>query len=309
MRSYLVVLLFVAVTAGSSVSTAVRAQETGAQTDQERPMRIKVGANVQAAALIIYVLPKYSGDMQSRNLRGQVVLHAIVDIDGAVKQLAVVSGPAELAPSALEAVKLWRYKQTLLNGQPVEVDTTINVDFPPEKPSTRPPASAATSVPRPDPLAVPLATLKTEAEALAAVDPETAADIRHLVELTGGRNLMAQIFHSQMAPIKDMLLQKLPPSGNRETIANRFIQMMEDRVSSDEFINLLIPVYAKHFSHDDIKSMITFFNSPPGRRFLQESSAYIHDVQEAASQHWTLVVMPELLEEMSKEFPEIGKVN
>ncbi len=151
------------------------------------------------------------------------------------------------------------------------------------------------------------AAQKKEANALAAVDPQTAADIRYLIKITGAKNVMSQTFNSLIALLKDMLLDKMRPGENREKIVNRFIELMEDRVSSDDVDDLLIPVYAKHFSHDDIKSMIAFFDSPPGRRFVQESPVYLRDVQEAASEHWELIVKPQILEEMRKEFPEKSK--
>jgi len=57
------------------------------------------------------------------------VLHAIIDKDGTVQQLEVISGHPLLVQAALDAVKQWRYKPTLLNTEPVQVDTTISVVF------------------------------------------------------------------------------------------------------------------------------------------------------------------------------------
>jgi len=148
------------------------------------------------------------------------------------------------------------------------------------------------------------AAQKKEADALAAIDPRTAADIRYLIKIMGAKNITSQTFNSLIAPLKDMLLDKMPPDENRRKIVNRFIQLMEDRVSSGDLDDLLIPVYAKHFSHDDIKSMIAFYDSPAGRHLVQESPVYLRDVQEAASEHWRLIAKPEILEEMRKEFPE-----
>jgi periplasmic protein TonB len=58
-----------------------------------------------------------------------VVLTAIIDKDGNVQKLQLVSGHPMLAPAAIEAVKHWRYKPFLLNGQPLEVETTVTVSF------------------------------------------------------------------------------------------------------------------------------------------------------------------------------------
>jgi protein TonB len=62
-------------------------------------------------------------------IQGNVVLHAIIGKDGRVGELEVVSGHPLLVQSALDAVKNWRYQPTQLNGDPVEVDTTITVSF------------------------------------------------------------------------------------------------------------------------------------------------------------------------------------
>ncbi len=63
------------------------------------------------------------------HISGTVVLHAIIAKDGTIQELEFVSGPPMLVKSAMDAVKQWRYKPYLLNGDPVEVETTINVDF------------------------------------------------------------------------------------------------------------------------------------------------------------------------------------
>jgi protein TonB len=58
-----------------------------------------------------------------------VVLQAVIGKDGTIQNLRVVSGHPMLAQAALDAVKQWRYKPYYLNGEPVDVDTTINVNF------------------------------------------------------------------------------------------------------------------------------------------------------------------------------------
>ena len=62
-------------------------------------------------------------------IHGEVVLTALIDKDGNIENLQIVSGHPLLAPAAINAVKQWRYKPYLLNGQPVEVETTITVNF------------------------------------------------------------------------------------------------------------------------------------------------------------------------------------
>jgi protein TonB len=93
------------------------------------PARIKQGGNVTAASILNQTRPVYPPLARQARIQGNVVLHAIIDKDGKVAQLEVISGHPLLVQSALDAVKQWRYKPTLLNGDPVEVDTTITVTF------------------------------------------------------------------------------------------------------------------------------------------------------------------------------------
>jgi len=93
------------------------------------PARIKQGGEVTAASIITQTRPAYPALARQARIQGTVVLHAIIDKEGKVAQLEVVSGHPLLVQSAIEAVRQWRYKPTQLNGDPVEVDTTIQVTF------------------------------------------------------------------------------------------------------------------------------------------------------------------------------------
>lgn len=93
------------------------------------PTRVKQGGNVTAALIITQTRPVYPPLARQARIQGNVVLHAIIDKEGKVAQLEVISGHPLLVQAALDAVKQWRYKPTQLNGDPVEVDTTITVTF------------------------------------------------------------------------------------------------------------------------------------------------------------------------------------
>lgn len=93
------------------------------------PQRIRQGGNVQAALLISQPMPVYPPLARQARIQGSVVLHAIISKDGRVEQLSVISGHPLLIQAALDAVRQWRYHPTLLNNEPVEVDTTITVSF------------------------------------------------------------------------------------------------------------------------------------------------------------------------------------
>jgi protein TonB len=93
------------------------------------PQRIKVGGNVQQARLVRQPRPVYPPLAKQARIQGVVKLSAIISKDGTVQHLEVISGHPLLVPSALEAVKQWVYQPTLLNGEPVEVVTQIDVNF------------------------------------------------------------------------------------------------------------------------------------------------------------------------------------
>jgi len=73
--------------------------------------------------------PVYPIEAKKAGVSGTVVLSATIGTDGIVKDLQVVSGPQMLQQAALDAVRSWRYRPYLLNGQPVEIHTTVNVIF------------------------------------------------------------------------------------------------------------------------------------------------------------------------------------
>jgi len=93
------------------------------------PKRVRVSQGVTKGLLIQKIEPKYPPVALSARIWGQVVLQAIIGKDGEIKELSLVSGHPMLAPAAIEAVRQWRYRPFLLNGEPVEVDTTVTVTF------------------------------------------------------------------------------------------------------------------------------------------------------------------------------------
>ena len=95
------------------------------------PQRIRVGGSVQASKLIRQVKPAYPKFAQAQGIEGTVLLNAVIGKDGHLLSIKVMNKLAdpELATVAVAAVEQWQYEPTLLNGEPVEVITTISVDF------------------------------------------------------------------------------------------------------------------------------------------------------------------------------------
>jgi protein TonB len=93
------------------------------------PKSIRVGGNVQAAKLIRQPKPAYPPLAKQARVQGTVRFNAVIGKDGTIQNLTLVSGHPLLVPSAQEAVRQWVYQPTLLNNEPVEVVTTIDVNF------------------------------------------------------------------------------------------------------------------------------------------------------------------------------------
>ncbi len=93
------------------------------------PAHVRVGGVVQSAKLVRQPRPVYPELARRARIQGVVKLHALISKDGIIEDLRIVSGDPLLAPAALEAVKQWVYRPTLLNGEPVGVETEIDVNF------------------------------------------------------------------------------------------------------------------------------------------------------------------------------------
>jgi protein TonB len=93
------------------------------------PTRVKVSAGVTSGLLIRKVQPTYPPLAKQARISGSVVLQAVIGKDGTIQNLRAVSGHPMLIQSAIDAVRQWKYKPYFLNGEPVEVDTQVTVNF------------------------------------------------------------------------------------------------------------------------------------------------------------------------------------
>lgn len=93
------------------------------------PARIRVSSGVSTGLLIKKVQPTYPPLAKQARIQGHVLLQAEISKEGTIQNLQLISGHPMLAPAAIEAVKQWRYKPYLLNGEPVAVETQVDVIF------------------------------------------------------------------------------------------------------------------------------------------------------------------------------------
>jgi TonB family protein len=110
-------------------SITIHARNAAAAAPAGHPIR--VGGNVQPARLIKQTRPEYPADLQQAGVEGTVMIRAVVSKDGSLLSPQVINTEIDsrLADLALSAIRQWRYQPSLLNGEPVEVLTTVSVDF------------------------------------------------------------------------------------------------------------------------------------------------------------------------------------
>lgn len=104
--------------------------ETRQVTNVTSPTRLRISGNVQAAKMVHQVRPVYPKEAKAAGIQGLVRMQSVISKEGDVMSLKLLAAPsAELARAAMESVNQWKYSPTLLNGEPVEVVTFVDVNF------------------------------------------------------------------------------------------------------------------------------------------------------------------------------------
>jgi len=130
---------------------------------------IRVGGNIQAERLVHWVAPQ-----SPENARGVVRFTATIAKDGSVQSVRLASGPAQLVALAQAAVMQWRYQPTLLNGEPVQVVSMVDVTFPPQRPANIPEEAPVAESPKPTPRRPVPPRPRALAQRVEAIYPEAA---------------------------------------------------------------------------------------------------------------------------------------
>lgn len=103
--------------------------DTVGSNGTEPPKRVRISQGVSEGMLIHKVIPVYPAEARANRVQGNVILQAVIDRDGRLKDIRAVQGAPELISAAVGAVQQWRYKPYYLKGEPVEVETVITVNF------------------------------------------------------------------------------------------------------------------------------------------------------------------------------------
>jgi TonB family protein len=104
----------------------LKAADTPSAHESSSPPTV---SQVTPAALIYKVNPEYPAIARSARVQGSVVMRAVIGTDGAIQQLELIKGNPLLVNAAMQAAKKWRYRPALLDGKPVEIETTVTINF------------------------------------------------------------------------------------------------------------------------------------------------------------------------------------
>jgi protein TonB len=114
---------------GGGVPGAFGDMKSAPKVQAAAPKKVNISGGVAAGMLLDKTMPMYPPIAKAARVSGTVVLQATISKTGTIMNLRVISGPAMLQQAAMDAVRSWRYRPYLLNNDPVEVDTTVNVVF------------------------------------------------------------------------------------------------------------------------------------------------------------------------------------
>jgi hypothetical protein len=141
---------------------------------------------------------------------------------------------------------------------------------------------------------------------LRLADPGKEADIRRLIELTGTAKLALGITTASLKRDRAMLERAFPPGPRQQEMVDIFVKKFEARMNAHDLMERMVPIYDRHFSHDDIKALLSFYQSPAGQRTLQVMPQIL---QESAGigVTWGQELGQAILLEMEKEGYEIQR--
>jgi len=280
------------------------------------PKRIRLAGSVEAAKLIAKAQPTYPPKAVAAGVHGNVILHAIIGTNGSVKTLQVISGDPLLIQAAQDAVRQWKYAPTLLNGEPVEVDTTVTVTF--TLSGANAPQQQAPPVAQTPPAATPSAATPAAAGAPTAnmppapvpqgqpapIDPQLKADLLHLFQVMKLKELIAASMRETLDQMRPQLIQSLPATPNRDKIVDEYLNKLVEIGQSDDVINGRVAIYAKYLSDADVKALIVFYQTPAGQHYdAAESKIFAQSTdfdQQNIAQH-----KPQIVTGLCTDFPEL----
>lgn len=138
------------------------------------------------------------------------------------------------------------------------------------------------------------------------IDPVKDADIRSLMELTGARDQIQDAVANSSEQYREKLLATVPNNDKGQAFVTAFADSYQKKFNINELTEQLVAIYDKHYTDDDIKTMLQFYGSPVGQRVAAEMPKIAREIQ-AASRTTGLKAAKEALQEAKAQNPQIGQ--
>lgn len=136
------------------------------------------------------------------------------------------------------------------------------------------------------------------------IDPAKEADIRKLLEISGNSKLADDMVTTSTEQLRISILRSLPEGERSQRIVDSFLRRYKARFTSEQLTALIIPIYDKNLSDEDIKGLIEFYQSPLGQRAVKALPLIARESQQAGFEFGQKVVQ-QVVKEVQDEFPEL----
>jgi uncharacterized protein len=154
--------------------------------------------------------------------------------------------------------------------------------------------------------AAPQSSTEKQSAAKTAVDPAKEADIRALLELVGARDQVQDSVRQTAEQYREKLLATVPNNEKGQAFINITINEYEKRYDVDKVTEQLTALYDKHYSEEEIKSLLQFYGSPLGQKVASESPKIFREIQETVHAEATKAVK-DALQQAKQENPGVGQ--
>jgi hypothetical protein len=132
------------------------------------------------------------------------------------------------------------------------------------------------------------------------------ADIRQLMQITGAANLASQSFNGLDKSMRSMISDALPPGDYRDKLVTLFMEKFRSKLDPDQITDLLVPIYDKYYSDDEIKGLIQIYQTPLGQKMLSVLPKVMAESQQAGIT-WGQNLGRQCMQEVLAEHPELAQ--
>jgi hypothetical protein len=230
----------------------------------------------------------------------------VIGKDGSVKELSFVSGPEELSDSAMYAVRQWEYQPTLVQGEPVEVDTTISVIYAlgagEAGAAAEKSTSGATQVQTQGGY-----TIQGGGHPFTkppAIDPQFRADIEEFMQVAHFDNMMTQMLTTGLEPVRAKLNASFANQPNAKAILQEFLDRLVAVGQSTEVKEAMIEIYAKYLSDEQVRKAVEFYKTDAGQQILATQVKIFEDARKVGESIFTDKIKG-IMKQMCSEHPEL----